>query len=210
MKHIIIFFTGTILFFSCSTDKKRDNAALQVAVSDFKKGDLTNCEAKLHEYTKKFPNDYQGWSFLGTVALELENDSLAQRVLDKAILLNPKDHKALTGLGILARKNKDYDKAADYYNKAIIIAPTYGKAYSSLLIVELKKGNSQAAVDLGEKASGLCPNELGIKGNLAVAYHITKQFTKRDSLVKEIDEKGYSYIDYLKLFFDGKVTLDDF
>ena len=209
MKHLNIFFIGAVLFFSCSTDKKRDNAELQAAVSDFNKGDLTNCETKLHKYTKKFPDDFQGWSFLGTVALELENDSLAKRVLDKAILLNPKDYKALTGLGVLARKNREYDKAAEYYNKAITIAPTYGKAYSSLLIIELKKGNYQTAVDLGEKASRLDPKELGIKGNLAIAYHFTKQFTKRDSLIKEIDEKGYPYIDYLKLVFDGKATLDD-
>jgi Flp pilus assembly protein TadD len=209
MTKLTIFFSGVLLFLSCSTNKKSDNAALQMAVSDFNKGDLTSCQAKLQVYTKKFPEDFQGWSFLGTVALELENDSLADAVLNKALSLNSKDYKALTGLGVLARKNKKYDKAAEYYNKAISIEPTYGKAYGSLLIIQLKRGNYQVAVDLGEKASKLDPNGLGIKANLAVAYHFTKQFLKRDSVIREITAKGYPYVENLKLIFNGVATLDD-
>lgn len=146
---------------------------------------------------------------MGTVALELENDSLAAIVFDKALSLNPKDFKALTGLGVLARKNKEYDKAAEYYYKAITIDPSYGNAYASLLIIELKRGNYQTAVDLGEKASRLDPNSLGIKGNLAVAYNFNNQFAKRDSLINEITAKGYPYIDNLKLIFNGISTIDD-
>jgi tetratricopeptide (TPR) repeat protein len=209
MTKLIIFFATTFLLFSCAPNQKSDNAALEAALADFNKGDFISCKAKLKEYTNKYPKDFKGWSFWGTVALELEDDSLAAVVFDEALSLNPKDFKALTGLGVLARKNKEYDKAAEYYNKSISIDPTYGKAYGSLLIIELKRGNYKTAVDLGEKASKLDPNGLGIKGNLAVAYHFTKQFDKRDSLIKEITAKGYPYVDNLKLIFSGTATLDD-
>jgi Flp pilus assembly protein TadD len=209
MKRLIIFFSTILILFSCATNNKSDNAALQLAVNDYKQGDFITCQSKLQDYTKKFPDDYQGWSFLGTVALELENDSLAKVVLNKAVSLNSKDFKALTGLGMLERKNKNFDKAADYYNKAISINPGYGKAYSSLLIIELKRNNFNKALELGETAAKLDPEDLGIKGNLSVAYHFTKQYDKRDSLIKEITEKGYPYVGYLQLFFNGTATLDD-
>jgi tetratricopeptide (TPR) repeat protein len=143
------------------------------------------------------------------VALELENDSLAEVVLNKAILINPDDFKGLTGLGILERKKKNYNKAADFYNKAISINPKYGKAYSSLVLIELIRGNFEKAVQLGETAVKLDNSDLGIKGNLSMAYHYTKQNNKRDKLVNELIEQGYPYVKYLQLAFDGTIKLED-
>lgn len=209
MKRLHIFLFSILNLFSCSTNNKSDNVALQTAVNDYQQGNYLGCKSKLEDYTKKFPDDYKGWSFLGTVALEIEHDSLAKFVFNKAVLLNPKDFKGLTGLGILERKSRNYDKAAVFYNKAISINPNYGKAYSSLLIIELKSGNFKKAVELGETAAKLDSVDLSIKGNLSIAYHFTKQYDKRDALIKEITEKGYPYIDYLQLVFDGTLSLDD-
>lgn len=210
MKGLFIYFSTILVLLGCSTNSKSDNAALQSAVIDYKAGDFKSCERKLKDYTVKYPDDYQGWSFLGTVAFELENDTLVKLALNKAVLLNPKDYKGLTGLGILERKNKNYDKAADFYKKAISINPKYGKAYSSLLVIELKRGNYERAVELGETAAQLDNDDLGSKGNLSIAYHFTKQYDKRDELIREITQKGYADVEYLQLIFNGTVTLDDF
>jgi Flp pilus assembly protein TadD len=209
MKGLFVFSSAILFLFGCFTNNKGDNEALQAAVNDFRQKDYVGCQKKLEDYTKKFPNDYQGWSFLGTVALEVENDSLAKFVLNKAVSLNPKDFKGLTGLGILERKNKNYDNAAEFYKQAISINPNYGKAYSSLLIIELKRGNFNKAVELGETAAVLDGEDLGIKANLSIAYHFTKQYDKRDALINDITEKGYPYVKYLQLIFDGTATLDD-
>lgn len=183
---------------------------LKAALSEFNQGNFTACQARLLEYTRQYPEDSQGWGFLGTVALELENDSLAQVVLDKAVALNPQDFKAWTGLGILARKDKDDQKAAGYYAKAIEINPDYGKAYSSLLIIELRQHRYQEAVELGEKAIRLSPKDLVIGANLAAAYHYNGQLAKRDSLMKDIEAKGYPNVENLYLLFNGEATLDGF
>lgn len=209
MNRLILLFTIFIFSIHCGTNKKGNNVLLQAAVKDFDKGEFQNCQIKLQEYTNKYPDDDRGWSFLGTVALKTQNDSLASIAYTKAISINPKDPKALTGLGVLARHNKNYDKAADYYNRAILIDPTYAKAYSSLMIIELKKGNVQKAIELGEKAVNLEPEALDIKGNLAVAYHVNKEFEKRDSLVTEMTLKGYPDVRYLNLIFEGVVTVED-
>ena len=209
MSRLVLLFTSLIFSIHCGTNKKGNNVLLQAAVKDFDKGEFQSCQIKLLEYTDKYPEDDRGWSFLGTVALKTDNDSLASLAYTNAITINPKDYKALTGLGVLARHNKNYDQAADYYNRAILIDPTYAKAYSSLVIIELKKGNVQKAIELGEKAVKLEPAALDIKGNLAVAYHVNKEFEKRDSLVNEMIVNGYPDVDYLKLFFEGVVTLED-
>lgn len=92
MQQLFILISIVQILFGCSFNES-DNYALNIAKSDFQKGDFISCQKKLEDYTKKYPNDYKGWSFLGTVALELENDSLAEEVLSKAILLNPNDLK---------------------------------------------------------------------------------------------------------------------
>lgn len=209
MKKLTFQLIVVIFLFSCTENSKSKSSILKDAISDYNNGKFISCQAKLLDYTQKYPQDYQGWSLLGTVALQLDNDSLARKGYNKSISLNPKDHKALTGLGILSRKSKEYDKAADFYRKAISIDPTYAKAYSSLLIVEIKNGNYATAVELGEKAINLDPNDLGIKGNLSVAYHFNNQISKRDSLLKILSNKEYRYVEILKLAFENKASIED-
>lgn len=199
-----------LVLVSCNPTVESDETALQLALKDYNSQDFTSCQTKLLAYTQKYPNDFKGWSFLGTVASELENDSLATVVYEKSLALNPKDFKALTGLGVLARLNKEYDKAATYYEKAISIDPNYGKAYSSLEIIELKRGDLNKAVALGEKAATLDAKDLGIKSNLAMAYHLTHDIAKRDSLFRELSAKGYPHVDNLKRLFEGSLSVDDF
>lgn len=199
-----------LILISCNPKIESDESALQVAIKDYYNRDFTSCQTKLLAYTQKYPNDFKGWSFLGTVASELENDSLATAVYEKSLALNPKDFKAITGLGVLARRNKEYDKAAAHYEKAILIDPGYGKAYSSLGIIELKRGNLNKAVALGEKAAALDPVDLAIKSNLTLAYHLTHDIARRDSLFRELSAKGYPYISNLELLFEGSLSVDDF
>lgn len=171
--------------------------------------DKISCEKKLIDYTKKYPNDYKGWSLLGAVTSELNKDSLANIFLTKALEVNPKDYMALTGLGVLERKKKNYDKAADYYNQALAIEPNFGRAYGGLMLIELKRGNYAKAVELGEKGIALEPEALYMKGQLSLAYHLNNQLDKRDKLIKELTEKKYPYVENYKNAFKGKVSLDD-
>jgi hypothetical protein len=66
------------------------------------------------------------------------------------------------------------------------------------------------AVALGEKAAALDTKDLGIKSNLAMAYHLTKDLPKRDSLFRELTAKGYPYISNLQRLFEGSLSVDDF
>jgi tetratricopeptide (TPR) repeat protein len=193
---------------SCAQTPKSDSKEFNDAYAIYQT-DKVGCQTKLLQYTKKYPNDYKGWSLLGSVSVELNSDSLANTYLDKALRLNPKDVMALTELGVIERKRKNYDKAANYYEKAIAIDPAYGRAYASLMLIELKRANYQKAVALGEKGTALEPDALYMKAQLSLAYHFNKQFDKRDALIKELTEKGYPYVENYKKAFSGEVTLDD-
>ena len=209
MKNITTFFLFLFFLNSCTQKPKSDNNLFNNAYADYQT-DKVSCETKLLDYTKKYPEDYKGWSLLGAVSVELNNDTLGEGCLNKALQLNPKDVMALAELGVIERKEKNYDKAASYYNQAINIDPTFGRAYASLMLIELKRGNYQKAVDLGEKAVSLEPGALYMKAQLALAYHFDKQFDKRDKIMKELTDKGFPYVDNYKKAFEGQATPDDF
>jgi tetratricopeptide (TPR) repeat protein len=205
----------TLLYFfvviaGCSLKKQKNDGLIRDTLMDYNKFNYASAEQKMQTYIKDYPNDYQGWSFLGTISMQLNKDSLGRIYLNKAIKLNAKDFKALTGLGVLERKDGNYDKAAEFYYKAISIDSTYSRAYGSLVLIELKKGNLSRAVELGEKAQRLEPDDLSMLGNLAIAYHFNKQYDKRDALVKKLTDNGYPYVNNLKFVFNGNADISDF
>ena len=206
-------FTSILFFFlflnSCAQKLKSDDNLFNDAYADYQTN-KASCRTKLLDYTKKYPNDYKGWSLLGTVSVELDNDTLGQNCLNKALELNSTDVMALTELGVIERKRKNYDKAAKYYNQAIEVDSTFGRAYASLMLIELKRGNYQKAVELGEKGVSLEPGVLYMKAQLALAYHFNKQIDKSEALMKELKDKGFPYADNYRKAFEGQATLQDF
>lgn len=209
MKNLTAIFLSLLFLNGCAQKPKSDDNQFNSAYADYQT-DKASCQTKLLSYTKEYPSDYKGWSLLGAVSVELNNDSLGQKSLNKALELNPKDVKALTELGVIERKKKNYDKAAIYYSQAIEIDPTFGRAYASLMLIELKRGNYQKAVELGEKGTSLEPNALYMKAQLALAYHFNKQIDKREALMKELTDKDFPYVDYYRQTFKGNATLVDF
>lgn len=210
MKNLTVIFLLLILFVnSCVKRSKSDDKEFNSAYADYQTNKVS-CQTKLLSYTKKNPKDYRGWSLLGTVSVELNNDTFGLSCLNKALELNSKDVMALTELGVIERKRKNYNEAANYYNKAIQIDPTFGRAYASLMLIELKRGNYQKAVELGEKGTSLESGALYMQAQLALAYHFNKQFTKRDELIKKLTDQGFPYVEDYKKAFNGQAVLDDF
>ncbi len=209
MKRLIIYFAAIVFFTSCITKTKSDDSVLKAALESFQKGNYEQSQATLQEYTQKYPEDARGWSFWGTVAVEMGNDSLAQVVLSRALVLDSKDYKAITGLGVIESHKKNYDKAEAYYYESIKVNPNYSIAYGSLSALELRRNNFHKAAELGEKATLLNPEDLISQANLSVAYHFLKQYNKRDSLIEKLSSKGYKNTDNLKLIFDGIIRIED-
>ena len=165
------------------------------------------CEDMLLSYIHENAQDVSGWTYLGTVYLKQRKDSLAKEAYQTSQNIEP-NAKSLTGLGVIERNRGNLSKAQEFYEKAIDVDPNYGKAYSSLLIIELSKRNFQRAVELGEKGLELDSLDLGIKGNLMVAYHFTNKVKERDMLLLELQKSNYRFLDNLRLIVSGDLSLD--
>lgn len=179
---------------------------MKEANEHYQAGEFGACEKVLLKYTGKYPKQYDGWSFLGTLYLELEEDSLAEVAFEKSLAIKDDNPKALTGMGVVFANRGDYDSAESWYLKAIEADDKYGKAYSSLLMIELRRENYPSAVRLGEKALSLEPNDDGVRGNLMAAYHFNGQLEKRDSLLEVLRMNDYEYLPELEMLLDSNIT----
>lgn len=174
----------------------------------YKNGEYVRCKEMLFDLTEEYPNENWGWTYLGTVHLEQNEDSLAEIAYLRSIAIEP-NAKSITGLGVIRSRQGRFIEAKDYYNQVISTWPSYGKAYSSLMIIEFRNRDFKNAAELGEKAVQLDSVDLGMRGNLMIAYHLLGRNEERDSLLRVLEEKKYRYLDNLKLLISGQVLIDE-
>ena len=155
------------------------------------------------------PRDPLGWTILGHIREDLDEDGAADRAYRNALEINPGQVEALTGQGILARKTGHYKKAMDDYRKAVEIAPDYAQAYSSMTTIALKLEQDQDAVRYARKGYELDPSDPVIVANLAIALHYVGDFEERDRMAAKARQMGYGKMDVLKALFDGEWTIRD-
>lgn len=187
---------------------KRKGLAIIIALMKMSR----NKEAKeqLDYYIKYFPRSKRAWALLGATELELDNLSNAKIAYERSLRLDPNFSYALGGMGVVYRRRKKFDKAEDYYYRALKSNPDNHRAKSSLMLLELYKGSYDIAISLGEDSikSGLDNVGKPIVGNLAIAYHLTEEYDKRDELVDYLRINEYKDLFYLLLFIEGKMTIE--
>jgi len=206
IRKILVF--GIVIFF---IGKRFYNSAERNAIKSINEiyysGDYETAKNQLKLHLNKYPKSSNAWSYLGLVNLELNDTINAKINYQKGFELDNNNYKAITGLGIIARMNGNYESAQKYYEKSIAIKPNNPDAYSSLLVLEIINGNYQKAVELGEKAKSMQNIRLGVLGNLSIAYHYNKQFKKRDKILKELENKKYKDIEYIKMVINGEIDI---
>ena len=207
----VIIAIGSVAYFFYNHNKKENGQLLlDKAIQEYNSGNLNSAKSDILAFSKQFELDSKAWSFLGTIYLETSNLDSAKFAYSKSLEANPKNHKSLTGMGIISRSKKDYEKAKDFYLQALDTKPNDPNALSSLVIIYLKQENFEDAVKIGEQAIKTKPVRLGIKGNLMIAYHFNNQLEKRDNLIKELKNEGYSNLDKLMLVVNGQIGLEVF
>ena len=175
------------------------------------KGEFERASEMLDQHVKKYSKSSYGWSFLGTVSMQLYDYEKAEKSFKKAFELDDKNDKAIVGLGVMARNNGNHKLAKEMYYKAIKINPRNPDAYSSLLMLELFNKNYTEAVKLGEKAKklNLIENKPGILANLTVAYHLNNQLEKRDIELAKLEKTNYRELGYIKMVINGEIIIDE-
>jgi len=180
-----------------------------LAVDALRDRDVAAAERKLEGLLANKPNDPLGWTILGHIREDQDNDAGANEAYEKALAIDPKQFQALTGQGILARKRGDYEASMAFYQKAVAIDPDYGQAWSSMTTIAFKQGDDAKALQYARKGYALDKEDPVVVANLAIACHYNDLIDERDRMTELADRLGYRNMDLLTQIYSGELTLRD-
>jgi Flp pilus assembly protein TadD len=206
----VLLIIGVVFLLGRKLYKSPETKSLKNIHGVHKGGDFEQASVLLEQHVETFPNSTYGWSFLGTVSVQLYNNEKAELAFKEAFKLDPKNDKAIVGLGVIARNKGNHILAKEMYEKALKVNPRNPDAYSSLLMLEIFNKNYSKAVELGEKAKmlNIAENKPGLIANLIIAYHLNDQPKERNKEFAELEKTNYREKEYIKMIIDGKIDVE--
>ncbi|MCW5315920.1 tetratricopeptide repeat protein [Nostoc sp. KVJ3] len=148
---------------------------LQQANALFNQGDLTNAEANLRKFIKKFPDDAFGRFQLGNVLFRQKKSEEAISAYRDAIRLQPKYALAYNGIGMVYASQSRWEEAMTEYKKALEINPNYGEALTNFALVLWQTNKKDEALTSLEKAL-----------NIFKAQNRSEKVNQVEQILKEI------------------------
>ena len=160
------------------------------------------------EITQQYPNDYQGWYYLGELMGTFQQYEQAIASYDKALQLKPDYHPAWDHRGIILCDNLGrFEEAITSFEKALEIKPDYYSAWHNrgVALSNLQRFNEDIASY--DKALQLKPdfheawNNRGIAASLSTAsegyiLRVESQFI--DTFQLELTDASRQLINYFQ------------
>ncbi len=97
--------------------------------------------------TKKFPQSYFLWNFLGAANMSLKRIGFAESNFRKVCDLNPKYPDGYNSLGIALKNQNKFVEAIEAYDKAISIKPNYAEAHYNKALALSHVGRKNDAIN---------------------------------------------------------------
>lgn len=120
---------------------------------------LNGCHNGLPKASSPAYEQFVSTFYIGLSALQVGNDTLADRSLQQAAQIAPGEPAAWADWGILALRQRNFEPAAERFNRALKLVPQNSKIYFLLGLLDSARGDSQAAIDHYRKAVSLDPKD---------------------------------------------------
>ena len=104
-----------------------------------------------HDVIRKSPNKARGYYNLGNAYYANGQYDEADKLYERAVLLNPHYVRAYNNLGVIAEKEKKYERAIKFYQEAIDIETGYFRSYINLTRVYIETEKYDKAIDTLER-----------------------------------------------------------
>lgn len=143
---------------------------------------------------KKYPNQIEALTILGTAYLHQKDIKLGIKYLEKSISLNPQQNHTLNNIGNGYYELENYLKAISYFEKSIALNPNDFNPYYNMGRAFAGMDNHIKAISCYENAMKLNPNFSAIKANIAISYRENKEYKKAITNLQEaikIDVNNY-------------------
>jgi Flp pilus assembly protein TadD len=163
------------------------NAALSFARNLKATGAKERAVAVLQQASMFHPHSKELQSEYGRLALELDQISLAQQLLQMADDPAKPDWRVISGRGTAHAKQGQYSEAIAQFERALAIAPSQTSVMNNLAMAYAANGQADKAEELLRQAITSNPSDVRLTQNLALVlglqgkYDEAKQVASRDT-----------------------------
>jgi tetratricopeptide (TPR) repeat protein len=134
-------------------DIKRANAGLGAIYAD--RGELEKAEKYYKAEINSGSKYIEDFSGLGTVLMNLKNDSDAILYFEKALLIDSTDHDINSNLSFLYFNHQNYGAAKKIWERMLVLFPTQLQVRQSLAILYYRIGDYEKALYYAAKEEEL-------------------------------------------------------
>ena len=133
----------------------------------------------------EMPDDFRVYWYLGIIAANQKQDSLAATYFEKVTSLNDKNAEAWWFLGSNYFDRGEFQKVLETMGRARTLFPNDGRFPMLTGLAYSRLGQPEPAIEMLERSYRLNPKDLNTLGQLALTYDGLKRWKECDSLYEE-------------------------
>lgn len=210
LKHIISIATTITIGVVIFMNSKGPLEDLQPGINFYYQDKFDEAYDYAKEFVEDNPKSDEGHELFGRIQLKRGYDESARESFEKALELNPENYDAMAGLGRAEGINGNNAKAKELFQKALAGDPKNKMAQQYLIPIYLREGENEKAAEMAQKvfSYGKHP-DIDLNGNMAIAFHVTGDSTRREACMKYLREQKYTEVDFLDIYFEGNLEMKD-
>ncbi len=152
------------------TEPKNIDALFTIATAYQRLGRNDDAERYTRLATELYPDNAEGWSRLGNVAIAKNETGKVADLMERAVRLQPNHAGYLYNFGWMYDQTGDREKATSYYQRAIRSSPLTFEAMNNLALIYSEAGQPELALPLLRQAILTDPESEAAFFNMANYY----------------------------------------
>ena len=169
---------GSCAFQNAKLQKKMRKQAetLLTAFAAYREGRHADVQSLCRRVLRDLPDFFDAVHLMGVSVLECERFEEAERILDRAVALDPFSADAHSNLGFALFNLKRYDEARACCETALTLKPNFPTAQRNLGNALLRLDRGEAAIAAFTRAIQLKPDDIDAYCNRGVAEMMVKRY----------------------------------
>ncbi len=160
---------------------RKDRELIRASEPQFLRNDLRESIRRLRDYAANYPDDKEGYYYLGILCQSAADYTGAIAAFSKTVELDPYNKVAYNTLAYAYDMSGDFDRSIWAIDKYISLAPSEANPFDSRGDLYAKHGKLAEAIDSYRKALAIKPDFYESLAKLGQAMIFTKQYAQAES-----------------------------
>jgi predicted O-linked N-acetylglucosamine transferase (SPINDLY family) len=132
--------------------RKQAEVLLLTAATAYRQGRQAEVQALCRQILNDLPEHFDALRLLGVSELDCSHYEEAERLLARAVSVEPRSAETLSNLGLALFNQKRYDEARKYLERAVALQPNSATALTNLGNALMRSGDAEQAVGMHARA----------------------------------------------------------